>query len=69
MVWPALLVALLLFGCTLGPDFVKPKAAVSPNWLDANDPRVKTGPARVSGLVEGVQRPGPGSADRPGVPR
>ncbi len=46
MVWPALLVALLLFGCTLGPDFVKPKAAVSPNWVDANDPRVNTGPAQ-----------------------
>jgi len=46
MAWPALLVALLLFGCTLGPDFVKPKTAVSPNWLDADDPHVNTGPAQ-----------------------
>jgi NodT family efflux transporter outer membrane factor (OMF) lipoprotein len=38
--------ALLAFsGCMVGPDFVRPKTTVSPNWLDAGDQRVKTGPA------------------------
>lgn len=46
MVWPSLLIALLLFGCSVGPNFVRPKAALSPNWLDAKDSRVKTGPAQ-----------------------
>ena len=29
----------------VGPDFVRPKAPVSPEWLDAGDQRVKTGPS------------------------
>lgn len=34
----------LLFGCAeVGPNFRQPAAAVSPNWLEAGDPRVKTG--------------------------
>ncbi len=38
--------ALLAFsGCMIGPDFVRPKTTVSPNWLDAGDQRVKTGPS------------------------
>ncbi len=38
--------ALLAFsGCMVGPDFVRPKTTVSPNWLDAGDQRVKTGPS------------------------
>ncbi|MGD0236959.1 MAG: efflux transporter outer membrane subunit [Syntrophorhabdales bacterium] len=45
MVWLALFVAILLCGCSVGPNFVKPEAVVSPNWLDADDWRVKTGPA------------------------
>jgi len=41
----ALVVVLLLCSCTVGPNFVKPGTAVSPAWLDADDWRVKTGPA------------------------
>src|SRR5271157_1166425 len=41
----ALLIAFLLCGCSVGPNFTKPKATVSPAWLDADDWRVKTGPA------------------------
>jgi NodT family efflux transporter outer membrane factor (OMF) lipoprotein len=38
--------ALLVFsGCMVGPDFVRPKTTVSPDWLDAGDQRVKTGPS------------------------
>ncbi len=48
MVWLALFIAVLLSGCSVGPNFVKPKAAVSPTWLDADDWRVKTGPAEYS---------------------
>ncbi|HUL69451.1 MAG TPA: efflux transporter outer membrane subunit [Gemmatimonadales bacterium] len=32
-------------GCMVGPDFVRPKATVSPGWLDAGDQRVTTGPS------------------------
>ena len=42
-----LLSAFLVSGCAVGPDFVKPEAPVSPNWIDADDPRVKTGPAGI----------------------
>ena len=36
----------LLSGCfKLGPDFHRPKVEVSPNWMDAGDQRVKTGPS------------------------
>ncbi len=36
----------LLAGCAqVGPDFRKPAVQVSGNWLEAGDPRVKTGPA------------------------
>jgi len=45
MVWLALLIALLLSGCSVGPNFVKPEAAVSPSWLDADDRRIKQDPA------------------------
>jgi NodT family efflux transporter outer membrane factor (OMF) lipoprotein len=38
----ALFVAFLLFGCSVGPNFVRPKAEVSPSWLEEGDPRVKT---------------------------
>src|SRR5262245_4621766 len=32
-------------GCMVGPDFQKPKATVSPSWLDTQDPRVSAGAA------------------------
>ncbi|MGA2517963.1 MAG: efflux transporter outer membrane subunit [Thermodesulfobacteriota bacterium] len=36
----------LLSGCIkVGPNFLRPKVAVLPNWLDAGDQRVKTEPA------------------------
>jgi len=38
----ALLIAFLLLGCSVGPNFAKPKAAVAPAWLDTDDWRVKT---------------------------
>ena len=41
-----LLVLLLLPGCAeVGPNFRQPEATVSSAWLEAGDPRVKTGPA------------------------
>jgi NodT family efflux transporter outer membrane factor (OMF) lipoprotein len=40
-----LIVLLLAAGCVkVGPDFVKPKAAVASKWLEAGDQRVRTGP-------------------------
>ena len=32
-------------GCMVGPDFARPKTAVSSDWLDVGDQRVKTGPS------------------------
>jgi NodT family efflux transporter outer membrane factor (OMF) lipoprotein len=41
--WPILLYALLLSGCIkVGPDYVRPQTALSPNWLEVKDERVKT---------------------------
>jgi len=42
MLVPALLAS---GGCMVGPDFVRPKATISPNWQDAGDQRVRTGPS------------------------
>ncbi len=40
------MIAFLLPGCTLvGPNFLRPKAKVSPNWIETEDKRVKTEPA------------------------
>ena len=39
---PILCIAFLLFGCSVGPNYIKPKAEVSPKWLEEGDPRVKT---------------------------
>jgi NodT family efflux transporter outer membrane factor (OMF) lipoprotein len=36
----SLLLAALFSGCTLGPDYVRPKAAVESNWLESGDPRI-----------------------------
>src|SRR5262245_31529453 len=42
----ALFPALLAFaGCMVGPNFARPTTMVSSEWLDAGDPRVKTGAA------------------------
>jgi NodT family efflux transporter outer membrane factor (OMF) lipoprotein len=38
----ATLIVFLLCGCSVGPDFIRPKAEVSPEWLEEGDPRVKT---------------------------
>ena len=32
-------------GCMVGPDFVRPKTAVSSSWQDVGDQRVQTGPS------------------------
>jgi len=40
-----LVLILLASGCMVGPNFIRPKAAVSPNWLGAGDQRVKTEPS------------------------
>jgi NodT family efflux transporter outer membrane factor (OMF) lipoprotein len=38
--------ALLAFaGCMVGPNFQRPKATVSANWLESGDPRISTGSA------------------------
>ncbi len=37
----ALSVLLLLSGCAVGPDFKRPPAKVSQNWLEKSDPRIK----------------------------
>jgi NodT family efflux transporter outer membrane factor (OMF) lipoprotein len=37
--------ALLLSGCALGPNFIRPKGSVSRSWLEEEDKRVKTEPA------------------------
>jgi len=42
---PLVLALVASAGCTVGPDFVRPKTTVSPNWLDAGDQRVQTGPS------------------------
>src|SRR5215813_8579701 len=38
-------VLLVLAGCMVGPDFRRPKTAVSPTWQEAADPRVSTAAA------------------------
>src|SRR5574340_1856074 len=39
------LLTVLLSGCTkVGPDYVRPDTAVSQNWLEAGDQRLKTAP-------------------------
>ena len=43
-----LVLILLASGCMVGPFFHRPKVEVSPNWLDADDQRVKTGPSEYS---------------------
>ncbi len=41
-----LLSVVLLSGCTkVGPDFLRPSAKVSDQWLEARDPRLKAAPA------------------------
>jgi NodT family efflux transporter outer membrane factor (OMF) lipoprotein len=41
-----LMIGFLLFGCAkVGPNFLRPKVTVSPNWMDVGDTRVKDEPA------------------------
>jgi NodT family efflux transporter outer membrane factor (OMF) lipoprotein len=43
VLWQALvMVALLLPGCMVGPDFTRPPVKVSQTWMEAGDQRVKT---------------------------
>ncbi len=39
-----LVLALLTTGCTLGPNFVRPKAKVQAHWLEDYDPHIKSAP-------------------------
>ena len=39
-----LLLALLLSGCAIGPDYTQPDAAVEPGWLEIDDPRISSQP-------------------------
>lgn len=43
-----LALALLLSGCMVGPDFVKPDGEVEPGWMEKQDPRIKSEPADFS---------------------
>ena len=43
-----LTLALLVSGCMVGPDFVKPDAEVEPGWMEKEDPRIKSEPADFS---------------------
>lgn len=38
------LTLLLSSGCMVGPNYVRPHAPTAANWIEASDPRVKTGP-------------------------
>ncbi|MEJ2233733.1 MAG: efflux transporter outer membrane subunit [Syntrophobacterales bacterium] len=40
--------ALLVSGCMVGPDFVKPDAEMEPGWMQKEDPRIKSEPADFS---------------------
>jgi NodT family efflux transporter outer membrane factor (OMF) lipoprotein len=41
-----LVILLVWSGCTkVGPDYVRPETSVAPDWLEAQDPRLKTDPA------------------------
>ena len=39
-----LLFMLLVSGCSIGPDYKRPDAAVEPNWLEIEDPFITTKP-------------------------
>ena len=45
MFWPCFLIVLVLSGCTVGPIFRTPKAAVAPEWVEARDHRVSAASA------------------------
>jgi outer membrane protein TolC len=44
-----ILVLLAFVGCTVGPNFQRPKTAVSANWQEIADPRVSTASATYRG--------------------
>jgi NodT family efflux transporter outer membrane factor (OMF) lipoprotein len=53
-----LLAVLLAFaGCTIGPDFQRPKTAVSANWQEISDPRVSTASATYRGWWKAFDDP------------
>ena len=49
MFWPCFLILLVLSGCTVGPNFRTPKAAVAPEWIEARDNRVSAASADYRG--------------------
>ncbi len=40
-----LFIVFLLFGCKMGPNFIRPKVKMAPNWMEIGDERVKNEPA------------------------
>jgi NodT family efflux transporter outer membrane factor (OMF) lipoprotein len=44
-------------GCTVGPDFQRPKASVSAGWQETTDPRVSTGSATYRGWWKAFNDP------------
>jgi NodT family efflux transporter outer membrane factor (OMF) lipoprotein len=57
--YPAIIAVILLFsGCVkVGPDYVRPPTAVSPNWMEADDARVKAEPAEYRAWWEAFNDP------------
>ena len=54
----AVVVIFLLSGCVkVGPDYVRPPTAVSPNWLEADDKRVRAEPAEYRAWWEAFNDP------------
>jgi NodT family efflux transporter outer membrane factor (OMF) lipoprotein len=52
-----ILVLLAFAGCTVGPNFQRPKTAVSTNWQEIADPRVSTASATYRGWWKGFNDP------------
>ncbi len=52
-----LVLIVLTSGCMVGPNFKRPKVEVSPNWPDAGDQRVKTGPSEYSNWWQAFNDP------------
>ena len=56
-VLPLVLVLLAFAGCAIGPDFQRPKTAVSANWQENADPRVSTASATYRGWWKAFNDP------------
>jgi NodT family efflux transporter outer membrane factor (OMF) lipoprotein len=50
-------VLLAFAGCTVGPNFQRPKASVSANWQETGDPRVSTASATYRGWWKALNDP------------